>query len=59
MAGSVPWIAAFLAWLAVAVVLGVGQALIGGSYASGAIAAVVAAWASCCWSGAASAGSAG
>ena len=43
VAGSVPWIAAFLAWLAVAVVLGIGQALIGGSYASGAIAAVVAA----------------
>ena len=30
VAGSVPWIAGFLAWLAVAVVLGVGQALIGG-----------------------------
>lgn len=43
VAGSVPWIAAFLAWLGVAIVLGVGQALIGGSYASGAIAAVVAA----------------
>jgi adenosylcobinamide-GDP ribazoletransferase len=43
VAGSVPWIAAFLAWLAVAVILGVGQTLIGGSYAIGAIAAVVAA----------------
>ncbi|HLL63023.1 MAG TPA: adenosylcobinamide-GDP ribazoletransferase [Propionibacteriaceae bacterium] len=43
VAGSVPWIAAFLAWLAVAVILGVGQTLIGGSYALGAIAAVVAA----------------
>jgi adenosylcobinamide-GDP ribazoletransferase len=42
VAGSVPWIAAFLAWLAVAVVLGVGQALLGGSYAIGAITAVVA-----------------
>jgi adenosylcobinamide-GDP ribazoletransferase len=42
VAGSVPLIATFLAWLAVAVVLGVGQALIGGSYATGAIAAVVA-----------------
>ena len=41
--GRCRWIAAFLAWLAVAVVLGVGQALIGGSYATGAIAAVVAA----------------
>jgi adenosylcobinamide-GDP ribazoletransferase len=43
VAGSVPWIASFLTWLAVAVVLGVGQALIGGSYATGVIAAVVAA----------------
>jgi adenosylcobinamide-GDP ribazoletransferase len=43
VAGSVPLIAAFLVWLAVAVVLGVGQTLIGGSYATGAIAAVVAA----------------
>jgi adenosylcobinamide-GDP ribazoletransferase len=43
VAGSVPWLAAFLAWLAVAVVLGLGQAAIGGSYASGVIAAVVAA----------------
>jgi adenosylcobinamide-GDP ribazoletransferase len=43
VAGSVPWIAAFLAWLAVAVALGLGQVVIGGSYATGAIAAVVAA----------------
>jgi adenosylcobinamide-GDP ribazoletransferase len=43
VAGSVPWIAAFLAWLGVAMILGIGQALIGGSYALGAIAAVVAA----------------
>lgn len=42
VAGSVPWIAAFLAWLGVAVVLGVGQSLIGGSYASGVIAGLVA-----------------
>ena len=42
VAGSVPLIAAFLAWLAVAVVLGVSQVLIGGSYATGAISAVVA-----------------
>jgi adenosylcobinamide-GDP ribazoletransferase len=42
VAGSVPWLAAFLAWLGSAVVLGVGQAMVGGSYASGAIAALVA-----------------
>ena len=43
VAGSVPWLAAFLAWMAVAVVLGVGQAAVGRSYASGVIAAAVAA----------------
>ena len=42
VAGSVPWLAAFLAWLAVAIVLGLGQATVGGSYASGVIVAVVA-----------------
>ena len=42
VAGSVPWLAAFLAWLAVAIVLGLGQAAIGGSYATGVIVAVVA-----------------
>ena len=42
VAGSVPWVAAALAWFATAVVLGVGQELVGGSYANGAIAAVVA-----------------
>ena len=43
VAGSVPWIATFLVWLAVAVALGVGQTLVGGSYAIGVITAVVAA----------------
>ena len=42
VAGSVPWFAAFLAWLAVAIVVGLGQAWVGGSYASGVIAAAVA-----------------
>jgi adenosylcobinamide-GDP ribazoletransferase len=42
VAGSVPWVAAFLAWLAVTVVLGLGQAFVGGSYVRGVIVAVVA-----------------
>ena len=42
MAGSVPWLAAFLAWLAVTVVLGLGQAFVGGRYVSGVVVAVVA-----------------
>jgi adenosylcobinamide-GDP ribazoletransferase len=42
VAGSVPWLAAFLAWLAVMIVLGIGQAAVGGSYASGVIAGAVA-----------------
>jgi adenosylcobinamide-GDP ribazoletransferase len=42
VAGSVPLLAAFVAWLAVMIVLGVGQAAIGGSYASGVIAGAVA-----------------
>jgi adenosylcobinamide-GDP ribazoletransferase len=41
VAGSVPWLAAFLTWLAVAIVLGLGQAAVGSSYASGVIAAIV------------------
>jgi adenosylcobinamide-GDP ribazoletransferase len=43
VAGSVPWLAAFLTWLAVAIVLGIGLAMVGGSYASGVFAAVGAA----------------
>jgi adenosylcobinamide-GDP ribazoletransferase len=41
VAGSVPWLAAFLTWLAVAIVLGLSQAAVGSSYASGVIAAIV------------------
>jgi adenosylcobinamide-GDP ribazoletransferase len=42
VAGSVPLLAAFVAWLAVMIMLGVGQAAVGGSYASGVIAGAVA-----------------
>jgi adenosylcobinamide-GDP ribazoletransferase len=42
VAGSVPWLAAFLTWVAVAIVLGLGQTAVGSSYASGVIAAIVA-----------------
>jgi adenosylcobinamide-GDP ribazoletransferase len=42
VAGSVPWLAAFLAWLGVTIAVGLGQAWIGGSYASGVIAAAAA-----------------
>ncbi|HWJ54191.1 MAG TPA: adenosylcobinamide-GDP ribazoletransferase, partial [Propionibacteriaceae bacterium] len=42
VAGSVPLLAAFLAWLAVMIALGVGQAAVGGSYANGVIAGAVA-----------------
>jgi adenosylcobinamide-GDP ribazoletransferase len=43
VAGSVPVLAAFLSWLAAMIVLGLAEAVIGGSYASGVIVAVVAA----------------
>ena len=42
MASSVPSLAAFLAWLAVTIILGLSQAAIGDSYAAGVITAVVA-----------------
>ncbi len=42
VAGSVPLIAAFLVWLAVMIALGLGEAAVGASYASGVIVAVVA-----------------
>jgi adenosylcobinamide-GDP ribazoletransferase len=42
VAGSVPWLAAFLSWLAATIVLGLAEAAIGGSYAGGVVAAVVA-----------------
>lgn len=42
VAGSVPWLAAFVCWLAATMALGLAQAEIGGSYAGGVIAAVVA-----------------
>src|ERR687894_871018 len=37
VAGSVPWLAAFLIWLAVTVVVGLSQAWIGGRYARGGV----------------------
>jgi adenosylcobinamide-GDP ribazoletransferase len=43
VAGSVPWLAAFVSWLAATMLLGLAEAAIGGSYAGGVIAAVVAA----------------
>jgi adenosylcobinamide-GDP ribazoletransferase len=43
VAGSVPLLAAFLSWFAAMIMLGLAEAMIGGSYASGVIVAVVAA----------------
>ena len=52
VAGSVPWIATFGSWLGLAIVLGLSQvALIGGSYASGVIAAAGGGCWVCCWPG--------